>query len=269
VDADEAYPALLAMLRRGLPLAKWLSDEKDLSDLKVAIGREASKMENAKAYYGIGDLDYYVDSWCCGRYGGSSFYKTISLSDGRAYRIEGQFHRDRGGAASAEVNDVLRLLTRREFAQYRRFLTGSRKTVKVVPTVEEARDALLQWLGSRTLRRDLAAILEAKQISDQVADALESRGVFDGLRRATPERGEYPQLPPALDGWFIFDDDASFERIVPLSPLSYRGPMLLFGRFESGDDGNWKVVLRDVRPLVEYSAGCLGHQGPGDNVRNY
>jgi hypothetical protein len=56
---------------------------------------------------------------------------------------------------------------------------------------------------------------------------------------------------PALDGWFIFDDDASFQKSVPLSYLEYRGPMLLFGRFESRDGGNWEVVLRDVYPILK------------------
>jgi len=196
-------------------------------------------------------LQFEVDGWKCdGR--SSTFYKTLTLEGGRKYKLRGQFVQSPKGEWSAQVTRLTRLMTRAEYSAASDRDLVLNKTVELIPTPEEARAALIQWLLNLDLGGEVPAHLAHWR--DGVARVLGSRqegkelreeyvGVYRDPRDPYPDRGPSRAQPYVeyitIGKWYILVEDLVFKRVIPISGLELAE---VDGHFELTSGGKWKAV---------------------------
>lgn len=237
---SEGKDALYVMLKTGL---SGLTDIRDLStdtlksDITVilhAIQKDILHFKDAQLIVDGMKGAYEVEGWKCnGR--DSTFYKTFRVGE-RKYRLRGRFPQDPSAKCWAEIAGLKRLLTCEEYLLTKGKIIRNATDVEIIPSLKEARHALLVWAREGDHKKEFVASPELVRL--QVDHDLHSAETGDDLA----EGAMWEDRAGSWVGkrWAVWLDDMEFQKTIARGIGNV--PLKLNGRFALTSSEEWKVV---------------------------
>lgn len=247
-NSSTGKEAIFRMLSTGLPLGKWLSSTEDRVQFQNEVDREIKNMNKYSIFNSRCNLDYWVDGWACIN-ADASFRKIISLKNKKKYKIIGYFVLDDANNWRAEAAICLRVLTPAEVTAMRSAgELSATESIEIIPTVEQAREALTKWLRTSNLENTLPAAPSQEHLHEQLATWLHSTKVIDSLLSCPATENKYFVN---IDDWHIFLEDRSFEKCIDMAGMNTRGPIIMTGMFTLLNNNVFDVTITQICVLLK------------------
>ena len=258
VPADEeCRDALTRMCRSSgliLPLAANDGGEParpapDIRELEEQLRHEAHALANSDVWRFVEDEPIVnIGGWKWDSTG-VGFHRHWVVGNQRTYNLEGEFARTSNGKWNAKLTQLRRVLTRAECSRLGYDTTPAKSAViKIVPSTDEARDALLEWLTNKGYMAQLKSFKRPAMIIRHLERKETAASLAAGHARSSSKGPTWQQI----DGWELENNELRFEHVfdAPPSPLPYT----LTGRLALSRSNHWTITWLSCRSAAVQSA---------------
>ena len=129
---------------------------KDVRELQRLIQEDRELLEACRPEYLLCSEGYDLGGWECRRED-LTFSKVFVLSNDHMYKLEGSFILSPSTKTwDAEVCRFVFLLNHDQISEFMTHETWPSLSIQIIPTEDEAKKALIQWLRSNDLRKSLS-----------------------------------------------------------------------------------------------------------------
>ncbi len=216
----------------------------DVSVIKDQIKKLKISMKVPNPIFKRPTYVYDINGWKCDG-GTARFHRIFTLEQGRSANLSGDFFQSSDGHWKARVTRLRRLLTRPEVANIGGRNAAGDKFVELVPTPEEARIAVAQWVKSLRSysEKDEAA---SDFFFTQVVPILELPGSLEALVHDQPGLQENKNI---TNSWNIGVHEMMFTKVITFPLETTISPMLLTGQLRLTPRGVWEATATSISPL--------------------
>lgn len=231
--------------------ADWDLPVSDAAAIETLIERRRAAFANSDIHSRVGYLYagdvFQIDGWRCDG-GRREFYKIVTVERDRRYKVVGRFTQGTAGNWGAELTRVLRVVTSDERPGGQDRGRTAYGGLEAVPTLAEARTALLRWLHNPHPGQELRLHARGLAVFRRMVSVLQSSESRADLAAAAAE-------PTAdgfvVDGWVISPEDLRFAVAVTPLGLDY-WPVIFQGRFQLASGGEWESVPCSLTEVADY-----------------